>query len=327
MLRAAGDIGDETLSLISPLGLIQRSQFFVENTVWPVYVILAQAVVVTAVAYALSAVRDIDQGFISARPGKTEGARLLSSSSGLAYRLIRNFIFAWVIVLFCLGASYGTILPDIEMFVDESEFYQMVIGANSEYSHMEMFSATINIIAAIFALVPLLLIALRPRTEEREGRTEQILAKPVSREKYLAGYIFPAFLVSILLQLASVFGLYMASVAFLDEPISLTFLLQANLVFLPALWIMIGVAVFITGLLPRATTFVWAYFAFSFFTIFMGRMMDLPDWLPKLSPFGYIPQLPVDDVNFSTLIILTIVAFGLTLAGTIFYERRDLVTA
>jgi len=327
MLRAAGDVGSEALALISPLGLIQRPQFFVENNVLPVLIVFIEAVAVAAAAYILNAVRDIDQGFISARPGRAGGSKLLRTSSGLALRLMRNSMIAWVVVLFCLGASYGTILPDIDMFIEESEFYQLVVGANDEYTHMEMFSTTINIIAAVFAIVPIMTIALRPRTEEREGRAEQILAKPVSREKYLAGYVIPAFLLSVLLQLASVFGLYMASVAFLDEPLSLIFLLEANMVYLPALWAMIGLAVFLTGLLPRATSFIWAYFGFSFFAVFMGRMMDLPSFLPKLSPFGFIPQLPVDEVNFTTLLILTVVALSLTLIGTIFYERRDMVTA
>jgi len=327
MLRAAGDVSGETLSLISPLGLIQRPQFFVESKLLPVLVVLAETLVVAAIAYALNAVRDIDQGYISARPGRSEGSKLLSSSSGLAFRLLRNSMIAWVVFLFCLGASYGTILPDIDMFIEESEFYQLVVGANDEYTHMEMFSTTINIIAAIFAVVPLMTITLRPRTEEREERAEQIFAKPVSRGRFLAGYVLPAFLLSILLQLSSVLGLYMASVAFLDKPLSLTFLLKANLVYLPALWVMIGFAVFLTGLLPRATGFIWAYFGFSFFAVFMGRMMDLPSFLPKLSPFGFIPQLPVDEVNFTTLFILALVALSLTLTGTVFYKRRDLVTA
>jgi len=325
IIRAAGDVGSEALSLISPLGLVQRSQLYVENHLWPVVIVFFEAIAVAAVAYALMAIRDIDRGFISARPGKPEASRFLRSSSGLALRLLRNGIVAWVIILFCLGASYGTILADIEMFVAESEFYQMVIGVNYKYSTLEMFTATVNIIASLVALVPLLTIALRPRTEEREGRAEGILARSVSRENYLAGYVVPAFAASILQPIASALGLYVSSVAVLDEPIALGFLLRANLVFVPALWVMIGAAVLLVGVLPRASGVIWAYFGFSFFTEFMGRMLDLPQWLEKCTPFGYIPILPVDDVNLMTLCMVAGVGLALTLVGSVFYERRDLV--
>ena len=325
VLRAIGDVGSEAVSLISPLGLVQRSQLYVENYSWPIVAVLLEAIAVAAAAYALNAVRDVDQGFISARPGRPEASRLLGSSSGLAFRLLRNSMAAWAIILFCLAASYGTILPDIEMFVAESAFYQMVIGANDEYSTLEMFTATVNVIAALAALVPLLTFALRPRLEEREGRAEAVLASPVSRDNFLAGYVAPAFAASILFPAVSAFGLYMSSVAVLEEPISLGFLLQANLVFVPALWVMIGAAVLLVGALPKATWAIWAYFGFSFFTEFVGRMLDLPGWLGKLTPFGYIPVLPVEEMNLMALCVVAAVGLALALVGSVCYDRRDLV--
>ena len=327
VMRAAGDIGSEVLSLISPLGLIQRSALFVDNNVWPSVIIVFEAALVSAVAYALNAGRDIDQGFIAVRPGRSGASRLLRSSYGLAFRLNRNTIIAWVIILFCLGASYGAILADIESFVAESEFYQMVIGANSDFSTMEMFTATVNVIASLFAVAPLLILTLRPRAEEREGRAEAVLARPVSREQYLGGYVMPAFAAGILFPAASAAGLYASSAAVLGEPVALVFLLKANLVFVPALWVMIGAAVLLIGVLPKASGAIWAYFGFSFFTEFIGRMLKLPEWLGKITPFGYIPVLPVDEINLVTLCIVGSVGLALALAGVFFYERRDLTSA
>jgi len=325
VMRAAGDVGSEALSLISPLGLIQRTALFVDNNVWPSIIVLTEAAAVSAAAYALSALRDIDQGFIAARPGRRQASRFLRTSLGLALKLLRNTIIAWAVILFCLGASYGTILADIETFVAESPFYQMVIGANNDYSTMEMFTATVNVIASIAAVAPLLMIALRPRAEEREGRAEAVLARPVSREQYLGGYVLPAFAASVIFPAASASGLYVSSAAVLGEPITIGFLLKANLVFVPALWVMIGVAVFLIGAIPKATGVIWAYFGFSFFTEFIGRMLNLPDWLGKITPFGYIPVLPVDDINLVTLCILGATGLALTLIGSVFYERRDMV--
>ncbi|MCL2222046.1 MAG: ABC transporter permease [Oscillospiraceae bacterium] len=323
-LRAIGDLESEVISLISPLGLIQRSQFFVENNIWPSIVLLSLTVVVTAAAYKLNSVRDIGQGFIAARHGKPHGGRLMRSPMGFSFRMTRNTIIAWLIILFVLGASYASILPDIDAFVAESPFYQAVIGVNDDFPTLEMFISTINIFGAIFATVPLLIIALRPIAEEREGRAEAIFAAPVPRESYLCSYAIPAFLSSIVFMFANFIGIYSVSYVLLDEPLSFRFLFESNMVFLPALWVLIGLAFLLIGLIPKLTSVIWAYFGFSFFTLFMGRMLDLPEWLGKLSPFGHIPLLPVDDINFTTLSLLTAISIALLLAGLVFYERRDL---
>lgn len=323
MLRATGDIGNEALSLISPLGLAQRSQIYVENYWWPILILLIESIIITIAAYALCGVRDIDQGFIPARPGRKEASPILSSPFGLAFRLLRNSLIIWIVIMFVLGASYGAVLGDIEAFVAESEFYQMILGMNGEYSGSEMFASFVSTIASLLCLIPLLSAALKLRSEEKDGHTEQVLSKPVSRGKYLTGYIVLSFAVSVILQFVSAAGLFISASVVLDEPIAFSFLLRASMVYLPALWVMIGCAVLLIGSLPKATSLMWAYFAFSFFTVFLGRMISLPEWLPKLTPFGHIPQLPVDSVNLVTLAVLTMIAALLTIVGSVFYRRRD----
>jgi len=323
MMRAAGDMYSEALSLASPLGLVQRAQVYVENHWWPVLIMLLETVVLVVIAYALNAVRDIDQGFIHARPGREEASTVLRSSFGLAFRLLRNTLIVWVIVMFTLGAAYGSILGDIETFVAESEFYQMIIGANNDYSTAMMFTTMVTSIMALICVIPVLSAATKLRSEEKENRAEHVLARAVTRVKYMGGYVALAFASSVLLQCATAFGLYASAAIVLEEPIALGFLLKANLVYLPALWGMIGVAVLLIGLLPKATGAIWAYFGFSFFTVFIGRLLELPQWLSKISPFGYIPQLPVDSINYTALAVLTVIAAVLTAAGFAFYKKRD----
>ncbi|MCL2402125.1 MAG: ABC transporter permease [Oscillospiraceae bacterium] len=322
-MRAAGDVSNEAFSLLSPLGLAQRTQVYVGNYVWPVVILVLACAIMTVAAYRLNARRDIDQGFIAARPGARDGR--LKTPFGFTYRLVRNSLIAWFIIMLLLGASYGSLLGDIETFVAESEFYQMVIGANDEFTTAEMFVTMVNAMAALTCLVPVLMAVLKLRTEEREGRAEHLLTRSVSRIKYLSAFAAPALVMSVLFQLATAIGLYISAAAVLDVPVAFAFLVRSNLVYLPALWITLGVAIFLIGILPRATGAVWAYFGFSFFTAFMGRMLNLPGWLVRLSPFGYIPQLPVDEIRYSVLLTLITVAAVLTALGFVFYKRRDTV--
>jgi len=327
LMRAAGDINAEWLSLISPLGLVMRAQVYVGNYIWPIVILLAIAVVITAVAYKLNSMRDIDQGFIPQRPGRADAKRGLPSPLGLAKRLLLGSIITWVIIMFALGASYGSILGDIDDFVANNEFYQVLLGDSDEFSTTVLFAAMQNAMMALVALIPLLIAILRARSEEKEGRAEAVLATKVSRTIYLAGFVGIAFVSSILMQLANATGLYLAGLAVLPDPGELPFgmVLQANLVYLPALWAIMGLTVFLLGALPKATVAIWAYFGFAFLMVFIGRMPDmLPTWFNYLSPFYYIPELPVDNMSWPAMIVLTIIGIGSTGLGFFFYNRRDI---
>jgi len=329
MMRAAGDINSEALSLMSPMGLVQRAQIYVENHWWPVFIVLLEAAVVAAIAFALNAIRDMDQGFIHAKPGKREASRLLRSPFGLSWRLSRSTLIVWAVSIFVLGASYGSILGDIDTFVANSDFYAQIIGANPDFTTARMFVSMVTSIMAMIALVPVLTVALKPRGEEKEGRAEHVLSRPVTRVKYLSGYTVLAFVASILVQCATALGIYDAAAAVLPDPGDLTlgYLLKANLVYLPAMWVMIGVTVLLIGLLPKAANVIWGFFGFSFFATFLARVPGLlPDWIGKLTPLGWVPQLPVDSVNYGTLTVLTVIAAALTTAGCVFYRRRDMAT-
>ena len=327
MMRAAGDINAEILSLISPLGLILRTQVYVGNYIWPIFVMLAIAAVITAIAFKLNSIRDIDQGFIPQRPGRPEAKKSLLSPMGLAKRLLMGSIITWVIVMFALGASYGSILGDIDDFVANNEFYQVLLGDSEDFSTTVLFAAMQNAMMALVALIPLIMIILRARGEEKEGRTEAVLAAAVKRNVYLASYVGMAFAASVFMQLANAVGLYLAAIAVLPDPgeLPLGMLLQANLVYLPALWAVMGLAVFLLGVFPKATAAIWAYFGFAFLMVFLGRIPGiLPPWAGYLSPFYYIPELPVDDMSLPAIIVLTVIAASLTAAGFLLYNRRDI---
>ena len=351
LLRAPGDLnGDmEILALISPLGLGLRAQAYIGNYWWPVFVMLGVAVVVAAIAYRLCLSRDIDQGLIPARAGRADGSVLMGSPFGLSFKLLRTSLIVWFAGMFILAASYATVLEGIDDFIAQNEMYQMLIlgpagielieGLSPEqtvaamratvgaagFTMAELFSSMVNSMMGLVSVVPLLMFILKARSEEKDARTELVLAAPVSRNKSLVGYAVIAFVSAVLIQFLLALGMFSVAVSVLPDvsELSLGFLLRANMVFVPALWVMVGVAIFLIGLLPKATGAIWGYFAYSFVIIFFGRMDIFPSWLGKLTPVGYVPQLPMDEVNGLTLCILTVIAVCLTVLGFVFYNRRD----
>jgi ABC-2 type transport system permease protein len=356
MLRGFGDINAEWLSLINPLGLAQRAKVFVDNDPVPVIVLLLAAVGFAALAYKLNSMRDLGQGFIPARPGRKHAKKSMLSPFGFSMRLTRNLIIVWTITMFALGASYGAFMGEIDTMVGDSPGYLMLMGIPEEaldqltdYQKRDIiidaFGSFVNIIMAVIALVPLIMLALKLRSEEKLDRLEHILSRSVSRRKYLGGFIIIAYVSSVALQLCTALGLY-AGVASAteDNPFLLDKIVLANLSFLPALWVVMGLAVLIVGLFPKATGFVWGYYGLVCFLTLTSNMPDIPDWLARLSPTGFVEGVKVtsfdladlqaklgmsvvsEQFNFVPLIVMTGIAAVLTLAGLFTYGKRDMMT-
>ena len=364
LLRAPGDMeiriiggevvtgSSEILSLISPLGLIMRSQAYVEDYWWPIFIVLGITIVISVLAFYFNSVRDIDQGIFPARRGRAYGSSLMRSPFGLSFKILRTGIIVWLIGMFALGYSYGTVAGDVDQFMASNEMWQqLMIGptgiemmneagftpeqilevirnavSDLGYTLTELFMSTITNIMGVFTLVPLFLFILRAKNEEKDSRTEFILSTPSCRYKYLAGFAVIAFLSAIVIQLILAVSLYSSAINELADPseLSMQFLIAANMVYVPAQWVMLGIAILIIGLVPKASGILWGYFTFSLFFMFFGRMNIFPDWLQKFTPFGYIPQLPMDEINYLTLGIMTAVAAILTTAGFFFYRKRDI---
>jgi len=348
MLRAMGDIDKsvEFLSLISPLGLPLRTKIFTADESWlPVLILLLEVVIISALAYKLNSMRDLGQGFIPAKPGKKEAAKSMLSPFGLSFRLLRKMLIIWLITMFCAGASYGTVIGDIGSYVSNMPAYLEMVGLPpeviealsdeqmeeiaEEYADMitEYFGVFITGMMTLISLIPVLLVVLRLRSEERDGRVEHVISRAVSRGKYFCGYITIAYVLSVFTQLFTAVGLYAVAATAEKNPFTIDGLIIAYMSYLPAIWVMLGFAVLLIGIFPKATGVLWGYYGFVCFVMFLGSMPDLlPKWLTSLSPMKHIPQIPLEEMNWVPIIILTIIALALTTIGFFGYKQRDMVT-
>jgi ABC-2 type transport system permease protein len=356
LLRAPGDMDTEMeiFALISPLGLPLRAQPYIGNHWWPVLVMVLIAAVVSVIAFRLNFIRDIEQGLIPARRGREHGSWLMKTPSGLAFKLMRTSIIAWLLVMFALGASYGTVLGELDEFIATNDMYQqLILGpfaiefldgltveetvaamraavAAAGFTIPQLFSSMIGLIMGMFVTVPAVLFVFKAKSEETDIRTELILATPVKKTNYLAGYVAAAFIMTVLIQIITALGLYSAAAAMLADPADypLSFAITASLVYIPAIWVKVGLAVLIVGLLPKSAYIIWTYFGYSFFILFFGKGFGIfPEWSTYLSPYAFVPQLPLaigESINPTALIIKVIIAAALTAAGFYFYNKRDI---
>ncbi|MBS4196817.1 ABC transporter permease [Lederbergia citri] len=324
LIRAIGDVSNETLSWFSPLGWILSSEVYVNNYWWPILLTVGAAFVLFILAYYLNAIRDLGAGFLPSKPGKKHASSLLQSPLGLSARLQRTGLISWAIGMFVLGASYGSVLGDLESFLENLEVMKDVLTSTEGFSLTEQFISMLMSILAMISTIPALMAILKLKGEEEKNRTEHLLSRAVSRSRLLMSYLIVSIGNGFLALSMAAIGLWAAGAAVMDDSIPFSTIYGAAMAYLPAMWIMIGLAVLFLGFAPKFSGLAWIYLLYSFIVVYLGRLLQFPDWMSNLSPYGQIPQLPVEDMDFMIVSVLTIFAIAMSFLGFAFYNRRDI---
>jgi len=161
-------------------------------------------------------------------------------------------------------------------------------------------------------------------SEEKKNLTEHLMARAVSRRSMMGSFLLISLMASLVMQLLAVTGMWSAGAAVMENPVPFDTIFNAAMVYLPALWVMTALAALLIGFLPGGAGLTWLYLGYSFFVVYLGELMQLPAWMARLSPFGNVPRLPVEDMDFTKLAILTIIALILISVGFIGYQKRDM---
>jgi ABC-2 type transport system permease protein len=324
LIRAVGDVSNETLSWLSPLGWILGTEVYVNNYWWPIVLTVGAAQVVVAIALYLNTIRDLESGFLPSKPGRKHASRFLQSPFGLAFRLQRTGIIAWAIGMYVLGASYGSVFGDLESFFSSNEMMSDLLTPGEGISLTEQFLSMLMAVISMISTIPALMFMLKLKGEEKKNRTEHLLARAVSRTKVIGSYLLLSMIFGFVMLFLALIGLWSASTSVMEEAIPFAVMFKAAMVYLPAIWIMIGLAVMLIGLFPQVTSSIWIYLGYSFLVVYLGGLLQFPEWMGKLSPFGHIPQLPIEEMNYLIVSTLTCIAAILMALGFVGYKKRDI---
>jgi ABC-2 type transport system permease protein len=322
-LRAAGDVGDGTLSWVSPIGWGQRILPFAGDRWWPLLLSVAVATLLGVTAVVLLARRDFGAGLVVPRPGRARASALLRDAHALAWRLQRGALLGWAAGLFLLGIAYGSIGDSIEQYVrDNPEIAQFLTGGADDI--LNAYLAVTAGMAALLAASYGVTSVLRARAEETSGRAEVVLATPTSRWMWLVGQLSVALTGTALTMAAFGLGEGLAYGATVSDLVQAPRLTGVALAYVPAVWLVVGVTVLAFGWLPRpAAIIAWVVVAYCAVITLFADSFRLPGWSRQASPFVHTPQVPLDDVAITPLIVLGLSALALVAAGYAGLRRRD----
>jgi ABC-2 type transport system permease protein len=322
MLRAAGDVGNGTLSWLSPIGWGQSMRPYADERWWPLLLLLGFGAALVAVGFALLGRRDDGAGLVSPRPGPPVARPGLTRPLGFALRLERGALIGWSVGLFLGGLSIGLTGQDADSILGDSQQVDDVFG-RAGGSLVDNYLAVSLLSMALIGTAFAIQAVLRMRSEETAGHLEPLLATALARPRWAASHIAMAVAGTVLVLGASGLGAGLADAISSNDAGRLPLLLGSSLALAPAVWVIAAVAVALFGLVPRATPAAWGVLGACFLLAFLGPLLSLPDWVMDLSPFTHVPLLPAADLTIAPLAVLTAVAAALTAIGLVGFRRRD----
>ena len=322
-LRAIGDVQDSFLTWLSPIGWSQGVHILDGDSWWPLLLSVVVAGGLFALAGWLTARRDVGAGVLPDRPGPARASRLLSSPLGLAWRLQRGTVLAWAVGLALLGGVFGSVTEQLQDMVKDNPTLQQYF-ADTGGSITDAFFAVALLFMGLGAAGFAVASALRLHAEENAGRVEPVLSTAVSRWRMLLSPLVVTVGGAILLVTVGGLGVGLADAVIRGDFGSVGKLTMLAWVQLPAVLVLVGLAVLLMGWLPRATAVAWAAMGFAFVVGWLGGLIRLPSWAKGLSPFEHLPQVPVDEVAVAPLVVLTLLGVALTAVGAVGFRRRDI---
>lgn len=324
VLRAAGDVGEGALSWLSPIGWAQRTHVYVDDRWWPLLLSVAVTAALVAAGIVLSTRRDVGASLRATRPGATGASSALAHPLGLALRLHRGLLVGFAAGLLLLGVAYGSVLAEVEAMIAGVDMLEEALAEIGGATIVESFVSMILVFMAVISSVYGVMATLRPRSEEQSGRGEPLLATPLSRVRWAGSHLTVAMVGVAGVLLVSGLGLGISGAIVLEDGNIVGSVLGAALAYVPALWVTLAVAFALYGYLPRAASLAWAVPVYGFAVGYLGQILQFPQWMSNLSPFGHVPQLPAEELRLAPLIVLVAITAALLAIGFAGLRRRDL---
>lgn len=294
----------------------------------PLVVGLIVSVGIVVVSFGIQDRRDFAAGLIQERNGKPHGNPHGSVDSGLAglvWRLNRSATIGWLLTLAVMGALVGMIFAAIGSTVLSNPAFTQLLnfrGVTLATVELEFARLLLQILALIAALLGIRL-AYRFLEEEQATRLETLQALPLARTRTFAHFQVPALIIPAI-------GFFLGTVAIVAANNAngghLTWgdALALAAQMLPAMLVLIAVAVCLSGALPAVRWLADLILVATLFISILGPMLNFPDWVMKLSVLEQVPS-PLDTApNYAGVWIICALAAALVALGFFGVRRRNL---
>jgi ABC-2 type transport system permease protein len=324
LLRLIADagIGLAWMRWTTPLGWVENMRPLTgSQPLALVPVVLVTAALATSTVV-VAGRRDVGAGALTRRRPATASTRWLNSPAGLALRLERWVIVSWVAGLGGLALVFGVVAAAAGDGNFASTVGQTVgrlgghgSGAEAWIGYEFLYLAAILAFAAAAQIAAL-------RSEEGDGYLDNLLARPVSRRRWLAGRL------GVGMALVAGSGLAVAVggwIGVAGQGIGFLPLLRAGMnVAVPGLFVL-GLGTLLYGLVPRlAAPTLYLLVLWSFLVETIGTSITSNHWVLDTAVLTHLGPVPAASLHWTAITTLLGIAIVCAIAGVAAFNRRDL---
>ena len=331
IVRMIGDSTDPRawLRWLTPLGWMEVLHLYGDPDPLALIPLLLAPVALAVVAVMLRTRRDTGAALLVSEAGREPRLRRLGSPAAFAWRSNRAVLVAWLLALGAFGAIMGAIVSTMIDWLAGDEGYQRILAS------MGMDQAATNqgflaFIGTILGMAVALQVAWRlgaTRAEEESGRLEAILARPVTRLRWLGGHALLSLLGGILLILVGGAAMWAGAAAAGSAEIAWWDAMRSTLNLLPIVVLTAGLALAAFGLAPRLTVALpVALTVVGFVLSMLGPALNWPQWTLNLSQFSHLAMVPAEPWAATSGMVMTGIGAALAVVGLMTFHRRDMTS-
>jgi ABC-2 type transport system permease protein len=325
---ADSDAGLAWIRWASPLGWVENLRPLTGSQPLALLPIIGFTAAATGAAIAVAGRRDLGAGVLVRRGVVKPNTRLLGGAGGLAVRLERWVALAWALGLGLLALIFGVTAVSVTKADGGVDSVEQAVGriggqasgATAWIGYEFLYIAALVAFAAVGQMSA-------TRGEEADGHLDNLLARRVSRARWLAGRLAFGTLFVAVTGLATGVGGWLG-IATGSSDIGFATMVQAGLnVVAPALFVL-GLGTLLYGLVPRLTLpILYGVVLWSLLIEIIGTTITTNHWLLDTALVSHIGPVPATALNWTAMAWLTGLGVLAALAGLGAFERRDLVAA
>ena len=330
VLRMLGNSTDARswLRWTTPLGWMDELRPYGQADLRALLPMLIVPALLAALAVTLRARRDIGGAIWASDAGREPRLHLLASPLAFAWRSNSVVLLGWIVGLGAYAAVMGALISTMIDWLAQDQSYQQImtdLGLDQALT-TRGFLAMIGVMLGVAVALQVAWRMGAVRGEEESGRVEAILARSVSRLRWLSGHAWLSLLGGVLLLTVTGTALWLGVAVSGSDQISWDEALRSVLNTLPVVVLIGGLAVLTFGLVPRLTVPIPVTVTVAGYLVtLLGPALSWPAWVLNLSPFTHLALVPAAPWAATSGIVMTGLGLVLLSLGLLAFHRRDLI--
>ena len=324
-IRMAADsvTGLGWLRWASPLGWIEEMKPLTHPNAWPLAAVGSFVVACAVLTVALADRRDLGASTLPDHASHPPHLVLLRGPIGLALRLMRPTLIAWLAAIVAYGLLLGSIAKSGGQAITSTPSLRLVFARLGVSGAQAYLGIALLLMAVVLGFVAAGQVS-SARVEESSGRLEHELVRPLSRTSWFSGRLALALVILGLGGVVAGVATWIGS-AFDHAGVGFNAMLLAGVNVVPPALVFMGIGMLVLGTVPRAAmAATYGLLVWSLLIEITSGIASVNHWLLDTSVFHQMAAAPSVHVNWTSNALMVLTGVLCAVGGLVAFTRRDL---